>query len=297
MLDSLVIEDITQDTTGSGFTSYIVANGSQSDLTIRDTIFRDVEVISDVSTQATIGIYGNLTIERTLIEDARAYNPSSVPSLLGILNQGALTLSESGVVGEAVSSGPTIKGVYNANGGTVSGLLRLGGPTADFEGLSGVGNGSLDIAVSGDSAAQQIGDQTLMAGQRLLGFGGDDTLFASYGDDLIFGGDGDDSIRESYGDDTLFGGRGDDFIATTNNSGGAGPVGVTESMLFGGQGDDTLYAFSFTPELDATIAGGDGGVGPDDGSTRFRPTSSRRSISRSQSKASASRTPPPPSLR
>ncbi|MCV2889533.1 calcium-binding protein [Ruegeria aquimaris] len=77
------------------------------------------------------------------------------------------------------------------------------------------------------------------ADNRLIGLGGDDSLFGGHGDDRISGGagndrlsgrDGDDRLDGGAGPDLLDGGRGDDQL-----SGGAG-----SDHLSGGRGDDTL---------------------------------------------------------
>ncbi len=81
-------------------------------------------------------------------------------------------------------------------------------------------------------------------GQRIYGFGGDDTLAGGGGDDGLYGGTGDDTLAGGDGDDRLYGGAGDDTL-----TGGDG-----DDELHGGAGDDTLAGDGGTD----TLAGGDG---------------------------------------
>jgi len=69
---------------------------------------------------------------------------------------------------------------------------------------------------------------------RILGFGGDDTLSGGDGRDLISGGGGDDILLGQNNNDRLFGNGGNDFL-----HGGRG-----RDHVFGGNGNDTLLTSS-----------------------------------------------------
>ncbi|MEL6584341.1 MAG: choice-of-anchor L domain-containing protein [Pseudomonadota bacterium] len=65
----------------------------------------------------------------------------------------------------------------------------------------------------------------------VLGYGGDDKIFAEAGDDEIYGGAGNDFIRAGAGNDEIIGGDGRDVL----------DGGVGADVMRGGQGDDIYY--------------------------------------------------------
>lgn len=65
----------------------------------------------------------------------------------------------------------------------------------------------------------------------ILGFGGNDKIFAGHGDDDIYGGTGNDFIRAQAGDDVLFGDDGRDTL-----DGGSGA-----DSMYGGTGNDLYF--------------------------------------------------------
>jgi VCBS repeat-containing protein len=64
----------------------------------------------------------------------------------------------------------------------------------------------------------------------MIGYDGDDKLFARWGDDTLYGGNGDDDLYAQEGNDTLYGGDGDDYLSASKGT----------DFLYGGKGDDTL---------------------------------------------------------
>jgi len=76
------------------------------------------------------------------------------------------------------------------------------------------------------------------------GYGGNDWIWAGYGDDLLYGDEGDDEIIAELGDDIIHGGSGNDLIY--------GDIRVTISSMehpssgkdriYGGAGDDSIYS-------------------------------------------------------
>lgn len=80
----------------------------------------------------------------------------------------------------------------------------------------------------------------------ILGYGGDDKIYAGAGDDDVYGGAGRDFIRAQDGDDVVYGEDGNDIL-----DGGRGV-----DQLFGGAGNDTY----FVDEAGDTVSedGGDG---------------------------------------
>ena len=107
-----------------------------------------------------------------------------------------------------------------------------------------------------------VEDQVLIGteeGEQLAGGGGDDSITALGGDDLLVGGGGSDSLDGGTGDDILNGGGGADILDGGDGSdvliGGGG-----NDILTGGEGDDILnggggsdtYSFNFTVETTST---------------------------------------------
>jgi Ca2+-binding RTX toxin-like protein len=65
----------------------------------------------------------------------------------------------------------------------------------------------------------------------IMGYGGNDKIFAGIGNDDIYGGDGNDFVRAEAGDDLIDGGNGNDVLD--------GGIGV--DTMIGGAGDDIFY--------------------------------------------------------
>ena len=88
------------------------------------------------------------------------------------------------------------------------------------------------------------------AGDYLMGFLGDDTIYARGGDDTVIGGEGANVIYGNLGNDSL----------VANGTGGFSPE---DQIVFGGQGNDTVVGFAFDDALygnlqDDLIDAGDG---------------------------------------
>ena len=96
----------------------------------------------------------------------------------------------------------------------------------------------------------------------ILGFGGDDTIYARGGRDIVYGGSGNDYIDGGTGNDRLYGGWGNDtLIGNDGNDFLSGSRG--DDDLFGGAGRDKLYGGSGNDFLDGgsgndTLFGGGG---------------------------------------
>ncbi|MCB0969415.1 MAG: calcium-binding protein, partial [Ilumatobacter sp.] len=90
----------------------------------------------------------------------------------------------------------------------------------------------------------------------IAGGGGNDTITAGYGDDIVHGAAGNDAIIGGFGDDNLYGGLDNDTL-----TGAAG-----DDQLFGSHGDDTLYGGGDADELTGGVGGDylDGGDGVDE---------------------------------
>lgn len=82
----------------------------------------------------------------------------------------------------------------------------------------------------------------------ILGYAGDDKIFAGVGNDDVYGGSGNDFIRAQDGDDVIFGEDGNDIL-----DGGRGV-----DQLFGGAGNDTYFV-----DNDGDFVSEEGGDGTD----------------------------------
>jgi|GEM_PF-1607535 len=87
-----------------------------------------------------------------------------------------------------------------------------------------------------------FGDPTTLAGVKITGGGGDDSIFGSAGNDILSGGIGGDLIDGGVGDDIIFGGGGEDLI-----KGGPGNDVINPGdnqfgeIADGGSGDDYIH--------------------------------------------------------
>lgn len=92
----------------------------------------------------------------------------------------------------------------------------------------------------------------------IAGGAGNDILLAGSGDDKVWGGDGNDHVEGGTGNDTLYGDNGDGGTGDDTLIGGAGNDtlwgGDGSDTLIGGLGDDKLYGEAGSNTLD----GGDG---------------------------------------
>lgn len=93
--------------------------------------------------------------------------------------------------------------------------------------------------LSGSDGPNDINSRDFSGMVTLMGYGGNDHLFAGPGHDLLEGGLGNDTLDGYDGDDTLIGGEGNDWLY-----GGYGNDsllgGANDDMLMGGQGADIL---------------------------------------------------------
>ena len=87
-----------------------------------------------------------------------------------------------------------------------------------------------------------FGDPTTLAGVKITGGGGDDSIFGSVGNDILSGGIGGDLIDGGVGNDIIFGGAGEDLI-----KGGPGNDVINPGdnqfgeVADGGSGDDYIH--------------------------------------------------------
>ena len=145
-------------------------------------------------------------------------------------------------VGETII---TFEDLYDANGG-VEGVLTNG--TDASERFAGTVAGDYVIGRGGDDVMNG-----LAGNDTLLGFEGDDTLIGGLGNDTLNGGDGQDRLIGGDGKDVLSGNSGNDRL-----DGGLGEDelygGAGDDVLIGGDGDDLLFA----GEGNDVVVGGDG---------------------------------------
>lgn len=124
--------------------------------------------------------------------------------------------------------------------------------------------------ITGDDADNRLeggdGDDTI------FGLGGNDTIFGGAGDDVLDGGDGDDELFGGVGNDTLRGGAGNDLLSgfrgnDTLDGGDGDDViegGAGNDTIFGGAGDDTIFGDNrHNPSLDIFGPVSDRGIGND----------------------------------
>ncbi|WP_425995617.1 M10 family metallopeptidase C-terminal domain-containing protein [Caulobacter sp. DWR1-3-2b1] len=87
---------------------------------------------------------------------------------------------------------------------------------------------TIENAIAGEGHDFVIGNA---AANRLLGNGGQDTLWGGEGDDIIEGAADFDQINGNQGDDTAHGGEGDDWVVG----------GKDQDLLYGDAGFDVVY--------------------------------------------------------
>jgi Ca2+-binding RTX toxin-like protein len=117
----------------------------------------------------------------------------------------------------------------------------------------GAGDDSLSGGAGNDLVAGGIGDDTVAGGA------GNDTLTGGEGADSLVGGDGNDNLAGDAGSDTLAGGAG---VDTLDGGDGDDDIAVGGAdVATGGSGDDvfTVDPTDTSPNLNATITGGEAG--------------------------------------
>ena len=150
-------------------------------------------------------------------------------------------------------------------------------PDGTVEGTAG--DDLINLSYLGDPDGDRVDHaDAILAGAApnddlILGFEGNDTVFAGTGDDAVYGGADDDRLFGELGNDSLSGDAGQDiaFGGAGNDAldGGAGndtlKGGDGNDALTGGAGNDRL---SGENDRDMIVAGGgdsvDGGAGGDD---------------------------------
>lgn len=99
------------------------------------------------------------------------------------------------------------------------------------------------------------GDDQIYAGwgdDVVTGDGGTDTIYTNRGNDVVDGGDGNDSIDSTYGSDIMRGGAGNDSLHLDN------PVKGFTALMDGGAGDDQIVFKATEEGSSVTISGGEG---------------------------------------
>ena len=158
--------------------------------------------------------------------------------------------------------------VEDGNGGSATGIVTVT-VNPPGTGPDGIVSGTpdddfIDVAYTGDPDGDRVdNDDAIITGDapdddRIVGGGGNDTVFAGVGDDLVDGGTGDDEIDGQDGNDTLTGGDGSDSI---DGNGGDDEIDTSGggSAPLPDQGYPGFYASDADPldDLD-TVEGGAG---------------------------------------
>jgi Ca2+-binding RTX toxin-like protein len=148
-----------------------------------------------MSTLDGVGLFNDgvsLVNSGTISANGRAvfFEGGSEFSLTELTNQGSIIALQDKA---AIAGGSAA--LFVTNSGTISGDIKFGASTDQYDGRNGV----VDGRVSGND-----GDDTLLGG------GGSETFFGGNGTDILRGGAGDDLIYGGFGNDYLWGGAGDD---------------------------------------------------------------------------------------
>lgn len=116
--------------------------------------------------------------------------------------------------------------------------------------LTGAGSDMLFFVeraeLTGDDQANRIDASDFNGNVTILGGGGDDTLLAGSGVDLLNGNAGNDSLVAGAGDDRVFGGAGNDWLDGGSGDDRIKAHGGNFDTLVGGSGDDQLNGGSGT---------------------------------------------------
>jgi len=158
------------------------------------------------------------------------------------------SLNGTGGTGDTLDGGD---GNDTLNGGSGNDLIResfSGDATLTNSLMTGRGTDTIISAeramFTGGGAAQLFDLSTFffagLTSTILDGGGGDDTILATSGGDIISGAGGSDLIDAGGGDDRVFGGSGADTIAGGNGNDFIKGLGGSGDQLIGGAGNDTL---------------------------------------------------------
>ena len=128
---------------------------------------------------------------------------------------------------------------------------------------------STDMVKIGDNAHGHANDDltntlsfTGVQHGTLMGLGGDDTLTAVSGTNILYGGDGNDTLNGGTGNDLLVGGLGNDTLNGGNGDDVLTNADVSNAYFFPPNGASPGYSWNFnTPGGNDTI---DGGAGSND---------------------------------
>lgn len=174
-----------------------------------------VEIVGSVGAHQADRSYitNSGTISAMSIDPTRGYTDATIY----VSGSAGTTLNNSGSIISAIGYAVTLGGgndVVDNTGGFIQGGVLLGDGADFFDSRQGTITG------------------------EILGYGGDDTLFGSAGDNRIVGGDGNDRLDGHLGADTMFGGAGNDTYTVDN----ADDIVNENDATYGGGGSDTIQS-------------------------------------------------------
>ncbi len=232
----------------NGYNWVTLLGGASSDsLTINQEVRADQVVVvrfDDKTASDNDTLYIN--------ESMALYNPLSRFNVTGVENVAIAEGKEVSFVGVSASH------TYTVTSGTLSMLGTAGGNFIDASNTGRTGSGVVQIIGfdGNDIIFAGSGGQDVYAGDGddyIRGGVGDDYLDGYWGKDDIFGADGDDTIFGQDGADDLYGGAGSDSLYG----------GADNDRLLGDAGDDFLYGGAGADKLEGGagsdyLEGGDG---------------------------------------